>query len=387
MKKIILEGLIILILLTSSISIKINADTDSFYRGDIWNLLNYYRIHMALIKYQQIEKQGGWPLLEEDSFLRKGDSGKNVRTLSKRLYITGDLQKKLCDLDEEVIFDKEIEKALLTFQHRHGLLEDGVMGPQTLAALNMPVEEKIAKLSLNRKLIYNLFDDYITRYILVNIPAFQLMLIEDGEEIMRMRAIVGSTDRKTPVFNDEIEYIVINPSWRIPRITAVNDIIPKLKNDLNYLKEKNINVFDDWTENANRLDPTELDWSRYNINNFDLMLEQEAGPDNEMGKVKFMFPNEYLVYIHDTPHKDLFEHYQRAYSSGCVRVEKPLDLLAYTLKDHEEWTQEEISRVLETGETVEIDLIEAIPIFIVYWTAWVDENGLIHFRKDLYNHN
>jgi len=358
---------------------------DTVYKGNLWNLINYFRINHALEKYIQIQEKGGWPRLPANIILKKDDISGHVLTLRKRLEITGDLVA--VNKGDLSLFDAELEEAVKKFQYRHGLVVDGVVGPKTLAALNISVETRIKELLLNQERIFKLFDTNIDRFILINIPAYELKVIENSREVLKMKAIVGHTGSKTPVFQDELEYIVFNPTWRIPIRKTVRDIIPIIKRDPAYLERKNIRVFDGWGEDAKELSPEEIDWDSYNLNNFDLMLEQAAGPENELGRIKFMFPNQYLVYIHDTPDKELFAYNERAFSSGCIRVEKPLDLALYCLKDQAGWDLNRIISVIDKAEPEEVYLEEPIPIVIVYWTAWVDEAGLIHFRRDIYNYN
>lgn len=358
---------------------------DMVYKGDVWNLMNYFRIDHALKKYIQIQEKGGWPALPADIILKKGDYSEHVLALRERLEITGDLFT--VRKENLYFFDKEVEEAVKRFQYRHGLIIDGIVGPDTLAAMNVPVAERVRELSLNRERIFSLFDSYVERYVLVNIPAYELKVIEKGKEILKMKAIVGSTGSKTPVFQDEIEYLVFNPDWRIPIRKTVRDIIPIIKSDPTYLERKNIRIFDGWGKDARELRPEEVNWDYYDLNNFNLMLVQEPGPENELGRIKFMFPNEYLVYIHDTPARELFTYNDRAFSSGCIRVEKPIDLALYCLKDQSGWDLNRILSVIDGGEPVEVYLEENIPVVIVYWTAWVDESGLVHFRKDIYNYN
>lgn len=358
---------------------------DMVYKGDVWNLMNYFRIDHALKKYIQIQEKGGWPALPADIILKKGDYSEHVLALRERLEITGDLFT--VRKENLYFFDEEVEEAVKRFQYRHGLIIDGIVGPDTLAAMNVPVAERVRELSLNRERIFSLFDSYVERYVLVNIPAYELKVIEKGKEILKMKAIVGSTGSKTPVFQDEIEYLVFNPDWRIPIRKTVWDIIPIIKSDPTYLERKNIRIFDGWGKDARELRPEEVNWDYYDLNNFNLMLVQEPGPENELGRIKFMFPNEYLVYIHDTPARELFTYNDRAFSSGCIRVEKPIDLALYCLKDQSGWDLNRILSVIDGGEPVEVYLEENIPVVIVYWTAWVDESGLVHFRKDIYNYN
>lgn len=317
--------------------------------------------------------------------MKKGDYSQHILTLRQRLKITGDLST--AGNENLYLFDEEVEEAVKRFQYRHGLIIDGIAGPETLAAMNVSVAGRVKELRLNRERIFNLFDTYVGRYILVNIPAYELKVIENGREVLQMKAIVGSPGSKTPVFQDEIEYLVFNPSWRIPIRKSVRDIIPIIKSDPAYLERKNIRIFDGWDEGARELRAEEVNWDYYDLSNFNLMLVQEPGPQNELGRIKFMFPNEYLVYIHDTPARELFAYKDRAFSSGCIRVEKPLELAQYCLKDYPDWNLDRIISVIARGEPVEVYLEESIPVVIVYWTAWVDELGLVHFRKDIYNYN
>ena len=314
------EKFVIVILLYFLLFFPLKAE-DTVFKGDSWNLINYFRIDKALKKYIQIQDEGGWPVLPADIILKKGDYSQHILTLRQRLKITGDLST--AGNENLYLFDEEVEEAVKRFQYRHGLIIDGIAGPETLAAMNVSVAGRVKELRLNRERIFNLFDTYVGRYILVNIPAYELKVIENGREVLQMKAIVGSPGSKTPVFQDEIEYLVFNPSWRIPIRKSVRDIIPIIKSDPAYLERKNIRIFDGWDEGARELRAEEVNWDYYDLSNFNLMLVQEPGPQNELGRIKFMFPNEYLVYIHDTPARELFAYKDRAFSSGCIRVEKP----------------------------------------------------------------
>lgn len=377
LKKITFLLLIMIILLITN-----KAQAESQFKGDLWILFNYLRLQKELYKYQYIEDNGGWPSLAYNTLLKRGDIDREVLRLKERLYISGDLS----DYDDSELFDTKLEKALKKFQYRHGIKQDGVLGPETMVELNIPVSRRIEQLKINKEKIYNLFDKHIDRYVLVNIPAYHLKVIEEGKEILSMKAIVGKKERQTPIFKDQIEYLVLNPSWRIPIKKVVKDIIPMINKYPNYLEYKNINVFDGWGDDAKELSPDKIEWNQYNLNNFDLMLEQEPGPKNELGRVKFMFPNKHLVYIHDTPDKDLFDYMKRTFSSGCIRVERPLELAFYCLKDLPGWNWEKIMQIIEEGKQLEIELNKPIPVIIVYWTAWVDENNNLHFRNDIYDH-
>ncbi|NLM97002.1 MAG: L,D-transpeptidase family protein [Halanaerobiaceae bacterium] len=378
----ILSVLFVLFFLIISV---IQAEEEYIYKGDSWNLFNYLRIEAALKRYRQIGENGGWPVLPANIILRKGDTADEIKILRERLAVTADLHEK--NPLSQYFFDEKLEEAVLKFQARHGLKEDGIVGPQTIAALNIPVDRKIRELELAKERVFNLFDGYIERYILVNIPEYKLRVIENGKQVLEMKVIVGKKTSRTPVFKGSIEYLVFNPTWKIPVRKAVNEVLPLIKNDPGYLERKNIMVFDSWNANRKELRPDEVNWAEYNYSNFNLMLEQKAGPDNELGRVKFIFPNPYMVYLHDTPHRELFAYQERTFSSGCIRAERALELAVYCLKKDPEWSQEKTMEIVERGELFQVNLTEHIPIVIVYWTAWVDEEGTVHFRDDIYNLN
>ncbi|MFP4016246.1 MAG: murein L,D-transpeptidase [Halanaerobiales bacterium] len=379
------KGIVIvttLIYLVSFSLVEVVAEVQ--YKGDLWNLLNYFRIRRAVVKYKEIEREGGWPILPYNILLKKGDISNEVQLLKRRLNITGDLDYN----DGTNLFDENLEEALRNYQKRNGLSIDGIMGPATINELNIPVSRRINQLEQNMKEIFNLFDEYLDRYIFINIPAYQLKVIDNGDDVLEMKVIVGKKSNQTPVFSEQIEYLVINPTWRIPLKKVVRDIIPMIKENPNYLKYKNIRVFESWEEDARELEPENINWDKYTLANINLMLEQESGPGNELGQVKFMFPNDYLVYIHDTPHIELFDHRNRAFSSGCIRVAKPLELASYCLKDMEGWNYERIIDIINTGEQTQVNLVDPIPVVIAYLTAWVDQENNVNFRKDIYElHN
>jgi murein L,D-transpeptidase YcbB/YkuD len=258
------------------------------------------------------------------------------------------------------------------------------VGPATLAALNVPVEQRIRQIRLNLERWRWLPRDFERRYLLVNIADFELDVIEDGRVRTTMRVIAGTTARRTPVFTGRMTYMELNPYWHIPPIIAKEDILPRLWKDPRYLVRENIRVFRGWAQEAPEVDPESVDWSQVTPEKFPFKLRQEPGPSNALGRIKFMFPNKFDVYLHDTPGRGLFNHNSRSFSSGCIRIEKPIELAEYLLQGQPEWNREKIVAAIHSKKTQIVWIPEPIAVHILYWTAWVDEDGTVHLRDDVY---
>ena len=342
----------------------------------------YHYLEQTLIKYRKIAAQGGWPTIQASPSIKKDDRGEPVEKLRQRLTITDNLKPET-DSDP-TIFDESLENAVCNFQKRHGLDVDGIAGPNTLAALNVPIEERISQIEINlerwRWLPQNLGENYI----LINIANFEVDVIEEDRTVMTLKAVVGKTYRRTPVFSDKMTYLVINPFWHIPPSIAVQDILPQIKKDPEYLSRQNIKVLLGWGAEAKEIDPKTIDWAALSSKGFPYRFLQEPGPTNSLGRVKFMFPNKFNVYLHDTPAKDLFGKSSRGFSSGCIRLEKPLDLAEYVLRKDTKWTKEAILTAVNKGTEQTIMLPQPIPVHLLYWTAWVDGEGTLQFRNDIY---
>ncbi|MGW8321495.1 MAG: L,D-transpeptidase family protein [Thermodesulfobacteriota bacterium] len=303
--------------------------------------------------------------------------------LRARLIASGDLGTD--EAADPEILDDRMEQAVRRFQGRHGLVEDGAVGPATLAALNVPVEDRIRQIELNMERWRWLPDDLGRRYILVNTADFSLEIVEEGESVLVMRVVAGKKARRTPVLSAKMTYLVLNPYWHVPHRIAVRDILPKVKKDPGYLDQQGIRVFESWEEFAPEIPSETIDWSSITRHNFLFKLRQDSGPRNALGRVKFMFPNKFAIYLHDTPSRYMFKRKRRDFSSGCIRVEDPIDLACYVLRGNPKWTREEILSAIETGETRIVWLPEPIPVHVLYWTAWVDRQGAVHFRRDVYD--
>jgi murein L,D-transpeptidase YcbB/YkuD len=339
----------------------------------------YTKLKEALASYRAIAAAGGWELLPEGETLKKGESDERVPLLRKRLAVTCDLPDTASA--DSKLFDEGLEAAVKQFQERHHLAADGVVGKGTRKALNVPVGTRIGQIRVNlergRWVLQNLEDSFV----IVNIAGFWVSYIKEGKMEWRSRAQVGKSYRKTPVFKSKMSYIVFNPTWTVPPTILAQDILPAVKRDSAYLQKKNIEIVD---RNGQVVDPAGIEWSKYSGKNFPYILRQKPGPNNALGQVKFIFPNKHFVFLHDTPSKALFERETRTFSSGCIRVEKPLELAGVLLDDPVKWNQESIADLIERGQTKTIYLREPLPVLLLYWTAMVDEKERVNFINDVY---
>ncbi|RZB31253.1 MAG: L,D-transpeptidase YcbB [Desulfobacteraceae bacterium Eth-SRB2] len=342
----------------------------------------YLRLKQTLLKYQKIKKSGGWHEVPAGKKLRKCDYGTRVADLRSRLTISGDLTDST-NINQDY-FDEVLEDGIRRFQARHGLKVDGIVGSKTLFALNVPVEDRIRQIRLNMERWRWLPQDLGNRHIIVNTADFKLNVIENEQTIKSIRAIVGKMKRPTPVLSRKIRYLELNPYWNIPHTIALNDILPCIKEDPGYLADHNIRVFENWEEDARELNPESIDWTAITKKKFVYKLRQDPAILNALGRVKFVFPNEFSIYLHDTPARNLFNMTKRAFSSGCIRIEKPMELAAYLLQNNSKWSLEKLVAAVNRKKNKTILLSDPIKIYILYWTVWVDKDGIINFRDDIY---
>jgi murein L,D-transpeptidase YcbB/YkuD len=342
----------------------------------------YLKLKSALLKYEKIKKSGGWYEVPVGSKIRKGDTGERIVALRSRLIISGDLADSKNGNEE--YFDEALEDGIKNFQARNGLKIDGVVGSNTLSVLNISVEDRIEQIKLNMERWRWLPQDLGKRYILVNTANFELDIIENGQTVTSTRAIVGKKKRPTPALSRKITYMELNPYWNIPHKIATNDILPCIKKDPNYLTDKSIRIFENWEDGAKEINPESIDWDTVTKGNFSYKLRQDPANSNALGRIKFIFPNEFSIYLHDTPARELFNKTKRTFSSGCIRIEKPMELAAYLLTDNSKWTYEKLTAAVNSKKTKAILLSDPINIHILYWTAWVDKGGSVNFRDDMY---
>jgi murein L,D-transpeptidase YcbB/YkuD len=343
----------------------------------------YRRTMEALARLRDIAKRGGWPALADGPLLRAGMSNRRIPSLRQRLVISGDYEQP--GMTDENLFDDKLAAAVQRFQRRHGLRMDGIVGPETRAALNIPAARRLRQLEINLERWRWIPHDPGQCYIIVNIADFSLQVMENKRQVLTARVVVGKPQRNTPVLNNRVEYLVLNPYWYLPKTIIVEDIAPNILANPDYLAQRMIKVFARGSDETQELDPATIDWAWIGKDNLPYILRQEPGPLNALGQVKILFPNQFSIYLHDTPSRELFQKSARDFSSGCIRVEKPIELVAYLLKNNPRWSREKILASMASGTQQVINLPEPIPIYIFYWTAWVDEEGVINFRKDIYN--
>jgi L,D-transpeptidase YcbB len=337
----------------------------------------YRRFKEALAKYREIASSGGWPIVAPGPTLKPGMTDARVPKLAERLAITGDLDAHIASGATTSYSDLVVE-GVKHFQDRHGLAVDGALGPGTLAALNVPVEMRIEQIRVNLERARWVFYDPESEFLVVNIAGFKVYLVRRGEIVWRSRVQVGKPYRRTPIFASTLSYVVLNPTWTVPPTILRQDYLPQLRRNPEYLAERNIDVLD---RAGKPVEQSSIDWS--SARSLQYQLVQRPGPTNALGRVKFMFPNEYFVYLHDTPSRDLFDKESRAFSSGCIRVENPLELADIVIGD--KWPRERIDAAIAEGRTQTVILDKPIAVKLLYWTTEVDGTGRVSFFPDVYS--
>lgn len=338
---------------------------------------HYSRLLDALERYRAIEENGGWPSIKIDETLKPGMSDTAVTLLRTRLHRSGDLSKNRDSTN--TLFDENVATAVAQFQVRHGLAVDSLLGPATLAALNVPVTERVRQIERSIERWRWLPQDLGDRYVLVNIPAFKVFGYQNGQQALEMRVIVGSefNEQYTPVFRDKMEYVVFRPYWNVPAGIAAEEIAPKAMDDPTYISRNNYEILDGEdivTPNEEAIE--KLIEGKYRI-------RQQGGPTNALGLVKFIFPNQHAIYLHDTPADHLFDRTERDMSHGCIRLEDPAKFAAYVLGP-QGWSSRRIKKALAAEERTEVQLEESIPVYLMYLTAYADADDNVFFFDDVY---
>ncbi len=344
----------------------------------------YQGLRNALAHYRAIDEAGGFIEVDAGPTLRPGDRAERVAALRGRLQQSNDLPGDLEPPDDPTLYDERLAQGVRAFQRRHGLDVDAVVGPRTREALNVSAEDRVRQMLVNMERWRWLPEDLGERYILVNIAGFSMEVVREGEVVTTQRVIVGRDYRQTPVFAGRMTYLVLNPSWEVPNSIATRDILPQVRNDPAYLERMGFQVLQGWGAAQREIDAQSVDWQTVSARGFPYRFRQRPGPLNALGQVKFMFPNQYAVYLHDTPARDLFDRTERAFSSGCIRVERPMELTRLVLDDAR-WDNAAISRVLDERRERTVTLARPWSVYLQYMTAWVDDDGVVNLRRDLYD--
>lgn len=341
----------------------------------------YARLRQTLAEYRQIQQQGGWSAIPAGALIKPGMEDEQVPLIRRRLIISGDY---FGNSSSSLLLDQELSDAVKQFQHRHGIYTDGMVGDETRVAMSIPVEQRLAQIQANLERWRWVPRHLGYRYIIVNAAGYELEVVEDEERVLSMRVVVGKRDRATPVFTSDLQFVDFNPIWNVPHSIAVKDILPKLQKDPDFSKKQNIQILRGWNQNEYEVNPYDIDWQWYSEKHFPFHLRQPPGDNNPLGSIRFLFPNSHEIYLHDTNHSELFDLPERNYSSGCIRVEHPQSLARYLLKDDVNWTWGKIREQINSGETLRIQMGRTLPVYILYFTAWVDEDGSPHFYQDAY---
>jgi len=341
----------------------------------------YQGLVKALAQYRRIQKSGGWKTIPAGKTLKPDMQDPRIPLIKARLQVTGDLKKSKIEANVHD-YNAEIEAGVKHFQHRHQIEVDGIIGKGTLQQMNDTVAFRIDQIKANLERIrwirHNLGDEFV----LVNIAGYKVYYVQDNKLVWESRAQVGKEYRKTPVFRDNIKYLVFNPTWTVPPTILEKDILPKLKKDPGYLQKKNMNVVD---LKGKKINSSNINWSTTTVKNFPYMIRQEPGPANALGRVKIMFPNKHLVYLHDTPSKSKFDRAERAFSSGCIRIENPFELVELLLKDNSKWNQAKFKEILDSEKLQNVSLPQSVPVLLLYFTSRMDKDGQVMFYKDIYH--
>lgn len=346
----------------------------------------YFQMKEAYTLYKNIALQGGWKRIPKGKQLRMGNiSKKRVPLMAQRLYMTGDLD--FFDPDITVV-TAEMKEALKHYQKRMGIWPSGVLTDITRNALNVSVEKRVKKIKLNLERMRWEGREFGAEYIYVNIPDFKMRFMKDGIKDVEMRVVVGKKENPTPVFNSTFSYMVLNPTWSVPSSIVKKEMLPRIQEDPDYLATRQFKLYKGWKKDREEIDGFEIDWWQYDENsNLPYSFVRQPGKGNPLGNVKFMFPNKYAVYMHDTPQKKLFKNSRRAYSHGCIRLHKPQELLEYMSDNYTSTPYERVKRMQDSGRSQSVSLEYGLPVYIRYLTAWAEIDSGVNFRGDIYGYD
>ncbi|NNF57452.1 MAG: L,D-transpeptidase family protein [Rhodothermaceae bacterium] len=340
------------------------------------------RLQEVLARYQRLADGGGWPTIPDGPLVEPGDTlAAQVEPLRQRLAATGELGSAA---DTGAVYDDALAGALARFQGRHGLVVDSLLGGNTRAALNRSASERVRQIeqALARWAELPVFPTGPgSRYVLVNVPEFRVRAFEEGREALQMKVVVGADydERATPLFHDEMEHVVFRPYWNIPPSIATEEVVPKGTAEL---EAEGYEIISHYAADAEVYPMTAQNLQR--VANGSLRIRQGPGPDNALGLVKYIFPNQHAVYLHDTPSDHLFAEAERAFSHGCIRLERPADFGAWVLGP-QGWDTARVQGAMTTGDRQKVVLNETIPVYIIYLPVWADADGHVYFAADVYD--
>jgi L,D-transpeptidase YcbB len=340
----------------------------------------YADLRAALADYRALAGAGGWPGVSLGDTIKPGMSDPRVPALRARLAVT-DGANPVAPAGAEEVYDDGLVAAVKVFQARHGLDVDGVVGKASIVALNVPVETRVQDIVLAMERWRWMPPQLGVNHLIVNIAGFELKRFADGREVERMNVVVGKPYHKTPVFSDQVRYLEINPYWNVPTGIAIKEELPKLRSNPAARAAAGFEAV-----RGDKVYPlTSINWRQYGPGNFPFQLRQKPGPNNALGRVKFMFPNQFDVYLHDTPSRSLFERAERAFSHGCIRLSRPLELAVQVLAvgGVPGWSMGRVEQVVASRQRTVVNLVDPLPVHITYFTAWVDQ-GIPNFRADIY---
>lgn len=341
----------------------------------------YDRLQKALKTYRELEAKDTLRPISTKIRLRPGESSDQVPLVRRKIELT---DPKAGKPSSTTLYDDALVKSVREFQARHGLIPDGILDSKTAALLNVPIRQKKELIALNlERLRWYPQIKGDKEEIVVNVPEYMLRVFRNNNEKLKMRVVLGSEYTPTPVFHDTLKYIVFSPTWIVPKSIFENEFLPKLKKDSFHFSTERYRFY----KNGSEIDPTAQEWADEDFDTSGYTVIENPGETNSLGNVKFIMPNDHSIYLHDTPADHLFEREERALSHGCVRLENPLELAEYLLRDQKEWNDKKINAAMKAGKPVKVDLEKIYPVYIVYRTVWVDDQDQVHFFRDVYGHD
>ncbi len=385
MARIIFNSLIILgfsLFLTGCATSGLQSNKEYKQLAQTSNNPQVHKIYATLPHYERLASHA-WPHITYNKAIRPGKQSNQIPAIQQRLYLLGDLSHK--PAQSSTRYSTGLVMAVKRFQARHRIATTGVIGKQTIEALNITPNQRIAQLLDSMKRWAKIPSAPSSQFIQVNVPSYQLNVVKNNQSVLAMRVVVGQPKWQTPELTSTIKTVVVNPAWNVPRNITEREIVHAVAKDPNYLQENDLTIYKNWQKDT-IIDPMQIDWHQYTgKKDLPYLLAQDPGEKNALGMVKFIFPNEHDVYLHDTQAKSLFSRDQRDFSHGCIRLEKPLLLYQYLISQNSESSQEKAAVAMQSGKTKYLRLKNEIPIYLTYITAWVDNNGHVEFAKDIYN--